>query len=192
VLSGIGERGGFHYKKSRRGNAVIDRVFTHVLRHCGEDSEIVDFSPYGYDERQYCSPGFDLPVGCLMRSIWGTFPEYHTSADNLSFIHPDRLAASLRLCASAINILEGDCYYVNQNPCCEPQLGRRNLYRDTGGQSIGEQINARLWVLNYCDGRHSLLDIAELANTPFLSIQEAARVLRESGLLVEKANFNCG
>ena len=91
VLTCIGDAGGFHYKKSRRGNAEIDRAAAHVLRHRGESAEILEFSPYGYDERQYCSPGFNLPVGCLMRSVWGTFPEYHTSADNLDFIRPRNL-----------------------------------------------------------------------------------------------------
>ena len=92
VLTGIGDAGGFHYKKSRRGDAEIDRAAAHVLQHCSESAEVLDFSPYGYDERQYCSPGFNLPVGCLMRSVWGTFPEYHTSADNLDFIQPEQLA----------------------------------------------------------------------------------------------------
>src|SRR5262249_10809417 len=86
VLTGIGDAGAFHYKKSRRGNAEIDQTAGHVLRHYSKSAEILEFSPYGYDERQYCSPGFNLPVGCLMRSVWGTFPEYHTSADNLDFI----------------------------------------------------------------------------------------------------------
>jgi aminopeptidase-like protein len=188
VLSGIGDRGGFHYKKSRRGDAPIDRVMTHVLRHSGEPSEILEFSPYGYDERQYCSPGFNLPVGCLMRSVWGTFPEYHTSADNLAFIQPDQLAASLQLCASVVDTLEGDRCYLNQNPYCEPQLGKRNLYRSTGGQSIGVETNARLWVLSLSDGQHSLLEIAERAGIPFAVIQDAADVLCENGLLIEVAH----
>jgi aminopeptidase-like protein len=183
VLTCIGDSGGFHYKKSRRGNAEIDRAAAHVLKHCGESSEILEFSPYGYDERQYCSPGFNLPVGCLMRSVWGTFPEYHSSADNLDFIRPEQLARSLRLCASICNVLENDRSYLNQNPYCEPQLGKRNLYRSTGGQSIALDIDARLWVLNFSDGEHSLLDIAERSGLPFSAIHEAAMVLAESGLL---------
>jgi aminopeptidase-like protein len=183
VLSGIGDAGGFHYKKSRRGNAEIDRAVACVLRDCGESSEILDFSPYGYDERQYCSPGFNLPVGCLMRSVWGTFPEYHTSADNLDFIQPASLARSLHACVAIMEVLENNRRYVNQTPYCEPQLGKRNLYRSTGGDSIGTEINARLWVLNLSDGDHSLLDIAERSKIPFSAISEAARVLCETGLL---------
>jgi len=182
VLTCIGDAGGFHYKKSRRGNAEIDRAAAHVLRHQSEASEVLEFSPYGYDERQYCSPGFNLPVGCLMRSVWGSFPEYHTSADNLAFIQPLQLAGSLHLCAAILDILEGNLRYRNLSPYGEPQLGRRNLYR-TGGGTPGLEISARLWVLNLSDGEHSLLDIAEQSGIPFASISDAARLLCESGLL---------
>jgi aminopeptidase-like protein len=183
VLSGVGDAGGFHYKRSRMGNAEIDRAAVHVLRHFGESAEIMEFSPYGYDERQYCSPGFNLPVGCLMRSVWGTFPEYHTSADDLDFIQPLKLAGSLRLCAGIMDVLENNRRYSNLNPYCEPQLGKRNLYRSTGGEAIGSEINARLWVLNFSDGAHSLLDIAERSGIPFSSIHLAAELLRENGLM---------
>lgn len=183
VLTGIGDEAVFHYKKSRRGDAAIDRVAAHILKHCGESSEVLEFSPYGYDERQYCSPGFNLPVGCLMRSVWGTFPEYHTSADNLDFIHPQQLARSLRACLGIAEVLENDGGYRNLSPYCEPQLGKRDLYRSTGGSPIGTEIHARLWVLNLSDGRNSLLDIAERSGLPFATILDAAEILREGGLL---------
>ena len=183
VLTGIGDSGVFHYKKSRQGNTEIDQAMAHVLRHRHESYEILDFSPYGYDERQYCSPGFDLPMGCLMRSVWGTFPEYHTSADNLDFIKPRQLAESLRLCTAVIDVLENNQRYRNLSPFCEPQLGKRNLYRSTGGEAIGVEINARLWVLNLSDGRHSLLDIADRSGLHFAAISDAAEVLHDSGLL---------
>jgi aminopeptidase-like protein len=183
VLTCIGDAGGFHYKKSRRGNAEVDRAVACVLSHSGESHEILEFSPYGYDERQYCSPGFNLPVGCLMRSVWGSFPEYHTSADNLDFIQPLQLAGSLRACAAILDVLENNRRYCNRSPYCEPQLGRRNLYRSTGGDTIGGEIHARLWVLNLSDGEHSLLDIAERSGLPFSAISEAADLLRECGLL---------
>jgi aminopeptidase-like protein len=188
VLTGIGDAGALHYKKSRRGDAEIDRAAAHVLGHSGEPSAVLEFSPYGYDERQYCSPGFNLPVGCLMRSVWGTFPEYHTSADNLDFIRPEQLAQSLRVCASIFDVLENNRSYLNQNPCCEPQLGKRNLYRSSGGDSVGVEINARLWVLNFSDGEHSLLDIAGRSGLPFSAICDAAKLLRENGLLAEIAD----
>ncbi len=183
VLTGIGDAGGFHYKKSRRGNAEIDQAVAQVLRHSGDAHEILEFSPYGYDERQYCSPGFNLPVGCLMRSVWGTFPEYHTSADNLEFIKPRQLAESLRVCVAVVEVLENNRRYRNLSPYGEPQLGKRNLYRSTGGEAIGAEINARLWVLNFSDGEHSLLEIAERSGLPFSAIADAAEVLVEGGLL---------
>jgi aminopeptidase-like protein len=183
VLTCIGDKGHFHYKKSRRGNTEIDRAAAHILGHYSECSKILEFSPYGYDERQYCSPGFNLPVGCLMRSVWGTFPEYHTSADNLDFIQPTQLAESLRICAALLDVLEYNVRYRNLNPHCEPQLGRRNLYRCTGGDTIGAEIDARLWVLNLSDGNYSLLDIAERSGIPFPMISDAAELLSQNGLL---------
>jgi aminopeptidase-like protein len=183
VLTCIGDAGGFHYKKSRRGNAEIDRAAAQVLRHSGECFEILEFSPDGYDERQYCSPGFNLPVGCLMRSVWGKFPEYHTSADNLDFIRPQQLARSLRVCAGILDVLEDNSRYRNLSPFCEPQLGRRNLYGSVGGNAIGVDISARLWVLNLSDGEHSLLDIAECSGLPFSAISQAAELLCQNKLL---------
>jgi aminopeptidase-like protein len=183
VLTCLGDSGGFHYKKSRRGDAEIDRAVAHILRHSGEPSETMEFSPYGYDERQYCSPGFNLPVGCLMRGVWGTFPEYHTSADNLDFIHPEQLARSLRVCVEIVDVLENNRRYRNLNPYCEPQLGKRGLYGSTGGIDIAEQVNARLWVLSLSDCAHSLLDIAERSGLPFRTIRDASATLLDAGLL---------
>lgn len=183
VLTCVGDAGRFHYKKSRQGDAQIDRAVAHVLTHYSDTSEILDFSPYGYDERQYCSPGFNLAVGCLMRSVWGTFPEYHTSADNLEFIRPSQLAGSLRVCSAIVDVLEKNRTYCNVLPYCEPQLGRRNLYHSKGGVAIGAEIDARLWVLNFSDGGHSLLDIAERSGLTFAAISEAADLLCQNGLL---------
>lgn len=184
VLTCLGDAGAFHYKKSRRGDAEIDRAVANVLRHQSEPAELLEFSPYGYDERQYCSPGFDLPVGCLMRSVWGTFSEYHTSADNLEFVQPKNLGESLHLCLQITNVLENNRRFRNLNPYCEPQLGKRNLYGATGGgQGITEEIDARLWVLNLSDGHHSLLDIAERSGMSFSSILEAAELLQAASLL---------
>jgi aminopeptidase-like protein len=118
-----------------------------------------------------------------MRSVWGTFPEYHTSADNLDFIRPASLVRSLRVCAAIVEVLEKNRRYINQTPYCEPQLGKRNLYRTTGGDSIDAEINARLWVLNLSDGEYSLLDIAERSGIPFSAVSEAAELLSQAGLL---------
>ena len=183
VLTSIGDRGPFHYKKSRRGNAEVDRAAEHVLKHTSAEAEILPFAPVGYDERQYCSPGFDLPVGCLMRSVWGTFPEYHTSADNLDFLAPESLGESFHVCASIFDLLENNRCYKNLAPFCEPQLGRRGLYHSTGGTSPETEINARLWVLNMSDGNHSLLAIAERSGLPFSIVKDAADLLSHHGLL---------
>jgi aminopeptidase-like protein len=184
TVSCVGDAGGPTYKRSRRGDAPIDRVMTHVLKHAAPSAVIEDFSPYGYDERQYCSPGFNLPVGSFQRSKYGTFPEYHTSADNLDFIAPEHLEHSYRLILAAIDILEKDRVLVNTAPKCEPALGRRGLYATVGGDKAAAQDNmAMLWVLNFSDGTHSLLDIAERSAMPFAVIEAVAVRLEEAELL---------
>ncbi len=185
VLACLGDAGRFTYKKSRRGDATIDRVAAHVLRELG-DHEVVDFSPYGYDERQFCSPGFNLPVGRLSRTPHGRFPEYHTSADNLDFVKPRSLAGSFAACLAIFDVLEHERTYVNQNPKCEPQLGKRGLYHAIGGLTYSpDNEMAMLWVLNLSDGQHSLLDIAQRSGCAFGVVQRAAALLCESGLLKE-------
>ncbi|HSL84258.1 MAG TPA: DUF4910 domain-containing protein, partial [Thermoanaerobaculia bacterium] len=184
VAANLGDAGDFHYKRSRRGWAEIDLAVEHLLRHGGEPFEVEDFVPFGYDERQYCSPGFDLPVGSLTRTPWGRYPEYHTSADDLSFIAPGNLAGSLAAYLRVMEILEGDRTYRNLRPYGEPQLGRRGLYSTIGGGPEGRERQLDLlWVLNLSDGRHSLLDVAERAGRPFQEIREAADALVEAGLL---------
>jgi aminopeptidase-like protein len=184
VTACVGDPGKSTYKKSRRGNAEIDRAFTHVLKHSGRDYEIQDFFPYGYDERQYCSPGFNLPVGCLMRTPHGRFPEYHTSADNLDFVRPECLADSFAKCLTVLDVLENNQRYFNQNPKGEPQLGKRGLYRAMGGRpDVPQRELAMLWVLNLSDGNHTLLDIAESAGLKFEVIHHVANMLLEHNLL---------
>ena len=186
VLTGVGDAGKVTYKRSRQGNAEIDRAMAHVLRHAGDPFDIIDFFPYGYDERQYCSPGFNLPIGCLMRTPHGEYPEYHSSADNLDFVKRESLAQSYARCLEVFELLEGNRTYMNQNPKCEPQLGRRGLYRAVAGQQEKQSKElALLWVLNASDGRHALLDIAERAELPFRRVQDAVEALVEVGLLKE-------
>jgi aminopeptidase-like protein len=184
VVSMVGDGGGPTYKRSRRGNTEIDRAMIHSLHHSGLSPTILEFSPYGYDERQYCSPGFNLPVGLFQRSKFGSIAEYHTSADNLEFIQPDHLNSSYRLIADTINVIENEAVYRNRLPKCEPQLGKRGLYGAIGGDKDSAAANlAMLWILNLSDGTHSLLDIAERANLPFAVVQRTAQLLRERGLL---------
>jgi aminopeptidase-like protein len=186
VVVCVGDSGKFTYKKTRQQDADIDKIVTHVLRDSDNDFEIIDFFPYGYDERQYCSPGFDLPVGCLMRTPHGQFPEYHTSADNLDFVKPENLAVSFSIYLAVLNILENNKKYVNQNPKCEPQLGKRGLYHKIGGHDDSKAFQlAMLWVLNLSDGDHTLLDISKRANMDFDLIKDVANTLIEHDLLKE-------
>ncbi len=183
VLSCVGDPGRFTYKRSRDGKAGIDRAVEHALRSSGDQFDVLDFSPYGYDERQYCSPGINLPVGCFMRTPNGRYPQYHTSADNLDLVSGPALAESVTRLLSVIGVLEQNHRYLNLNPKCEPQLGRRGLYRQMGGTSSKTQEEAMLWVLNFSDGKNTLLDIAERAGMDFAKLDEAAQVLLKQGLL---------
>jgi aminopeptidase-like protein len=188
VVTLVGDSGGFTYKKTRSGDSELDAAVLHALAHSVDTYSVREFVPYGYDERQYSSPGINLQVGCLTRTPFGEFPQYHTSADNLEFVKPRRLGEALRVYQRILQILEKNRTYRNTNPKCEPQLGRRGLYENTGGGNE-RQMNqmAILWVLNYSDGRHSLLKIAEKAGLPFEDIRFAADRLLKCKLLEEVA-----
>ncbi|MBW1745731.1 MAG: DUF4910 domain-containing protein, partial [Deltaproteobacteria bacterium] len=186
VATNLGDSGRCTYKKSRQGNAEIDQAVLNILKNSGSDYEIIDFVPYGYDERQYCSPGFNLPIGCLMRTPYGRYPEYHTSADNLDFVQPQSLVDSFNVYISVVSVLESNNKYVNQNPKCEPQLGKRELYDKTGGRSDSKTKQlALLWVLNLSDGNHTLLDISDRSDLEFGLIKDAAEALAKCNLLKE-------
>jgi aminopeptidase-like protein len=186
VLACAGDSGSLTYKQSRRGDAEIDQVATHVLKSSGRRHEIIDFSPYGYDERQFCSPGFNLGVGCLTRTPYAAYPEYHTSADDLDFVLPEAMLDTLETVWEIFEVLERNRCYVNLSPFGEPQLGNRGLYDSLGGRSDTKQAQlAMLWVLNLSDGEHTLVEIAERAALPFDAISLAANALRDVGLLKE-------
>ena len=180
VLSCAGDPGPFTYKRSRRGHAEIDKVVEHLLRPDPEN-RVLDWSPYGGDERQFCSPGFDLPVGAFSRTPADKFPEYHSSADDLDLVRPERLGESFQTLIDIIDVLESNGTYTNLSPYGEPQLGRRGLYRGIGGGSSEEM--ALLWVLSMSDGRASLLEIAGLSGLSFSDIRLAADRLEEHDLL---------
>lgn len=180
VLASLGDRGSFVYKRSRRGTYDIDRVVEHVV---GSQGGVEDFSPYGYDERQFCSPGFDLPVGRFSRTPNGRYPEYHSSADNLDFITAESLQGSLEMCERICSVLEGNVTYKNLSPKCEPRLGPRGLYRNATGRNPSEFEHALLWVLNQSDGTRDLLSIAQRSKLDFAVIANAATAARDAGLL---------
>jgi aminopeptidase-like protein len=189
VLTGLGDTGSFHYKQSRKG-ATIDRAMAHVLRHSGQKYEIIPFNPYGYDERQFCSPGIDLPVGCLMRSVHGTFPEYHTSADDLDFVKPEALERSYAIVETLLDVLDNNATYRRLDGRGEPQLGRRGLYRAIAGQreAGGATQMDLLWFLNLADGQHSLLDMAIRADVPFARLEVAAQLALGADLVRSSVN----
>ena len=185
TIAGIGDRGHHTWKRSEAENAPIDHAVGLAMRDAGRPFELLPFSPWGYDERQFNSPGFRLPVGLLMRTPHGTYPEYHTSADDLDFIDAGQLADSVALVRSIIGILERDRIVRSTAPLGEPQLGRRGLYPSVGGATdrVPDQM-ALLWVLNQADGDHSLVDIAERSHLPFERVADAADVLGAVGLVV--------
>ena len=184
VAACVGDPGPLTYKRSRLGDAEIDRVAEEVVLDAG--GEVRDFTPLGGDERQFCSPGFDLPVGVLTRTPQDEFPGYHSSADDFDLVRPEHLADSFAAYVAVCELLEGgadegNAAYVNLNPKGEPQLGKRGLYRAVGGGSFAE--GALLWVLNLSDGRHDLKAIAARSGLPFSEIREAADQLVAAGLL---------
>lgn len=193
VAANLGDAGPFHYKRSQRESAPIDRAAAHALRAAGPagsadrvPNRIEPWVPFGYDERQYNSPGFDLPVGLLSRTPWGRYPEYHTSGDDLSLVAAGNLVESLETYLRVMAILEGDLAYRNLRPYGEPQLGRHGLYSKLGGAAHGDARERQLdllWVLNQSDGERTLLDVAERAGRPFEAIRTAADLLCEAGLL---------
>ena len=178
----LGDASPLTYKRSFLGGSEVDRAASHVLGHSGEACEVIDFFPYGYDERQFNSPGFRLPVGSLMRGRHGQFPEYHTSADDLDFVRPDQLAKSFHAICRMIAILEGNRSYLNLFPYGEPQLGKRGVYREMGDADQAEQL-AMLWVLSLSDGRHSLLDISERSGFDFELVRSVADILTRCTIL---------
>jgi aminopeptidase-like protein len=183
VVACVGDSAALSYKRSRRGDSPVDRAGAHVVGRRG--GRILDFVPWGWDERQFNSPGFDIPAGCLTRSLEGEFPEYHSSADDLDLISADRLKEALGAALELLDILEHDRTYRNLSPKGEPQLGKRGLYRGLGGPDPGTEQLAILWVLNQSDGLHTLLDIAERSGLAFADVRRASEGLLEAGLLAE-------
>lgn len=184
VAAVLGDPGQLTYKKTRSGDTLIDRAALHILRHRNVPFSTLEFSPYGYDERQFASPGINLPVGRLTRTPNGAYPEYHTSADNLDLITPTAMADSLATYFAILMLIERNCVYQSNFPYCEPQLGKRGLYKKTGGHANAEQRElALLWVLNQADGQHDLLNIADRADMPFEIIFNAAADLAAADVI---------
>ncbi len=191
TLSCIGDEGELTYKRSRRGDAEIDRAMETVLRDSGEPHRILPWEPWGGDERQFCSPGFDLPVGTLMRTPHGEFDGYHTSADELERIRPEALADAVERCLALVELLESNRRLTNLSPYGEPQLGRRGLYRSAGGAvDTPDDERALLWVLNMSDGDSTLLDISRSSGLPYPVVRRAGERLARAGLVERSSADN--
>lgn len=181
VLTGLGGPGPLVYKRTRHGDRPVDRAAAHVVRAHG--GELRDYSPYGYDERQFNALGFDLAAGRLSRTPHGEYPEYHTSADDLALVEDDHLVEALAALQEIVEVLEHDAAYTNLRPYGEPQLGAYGLYPTTGGRSASDAVMAMLWTLAYSDGDTSLLAVADRAALPFAAVRRAADDLLRAGLL---------
>jgi aminopeptidase-like protein len=187
TLSCIGDGGDFTYKRSRRGDAEVDQAMETVLRDSGAPHRVLPWEPWCGDERQFCSPGFDLPVGCLMRTPHGEFAGYHTSADGLERIRPESLGEAVDVSLEVVEVLQTNRRYTNLSPYGEPQLGRRGLYRSAGGAvATPDDERALLWVLNQSDGSSTLLDIAHASGLRYPVVRRAAERLERAGLLSSK------
>ncbi|MGI9328397.1 MAG: DUF4910 domain-containing protein [Pseudomonadales bacterium] len=187
VLGLLGDDAPHTFKKTRSGKAEVDRIASYVLRQRSDRNRILDFSPYGYDERQFGSPGINLPVGRLTRSVNGGYPQYHSSADNLDIVSEQRLQESVDVAMEILDSLEENRYYQNLEPYCEPQLGKRGMYRATGGTQLAERETAMLWLLNQADGETSLLDIAEKSGLSLHALATVADELKTASLIAETA-----
>ncbi|NOZ33896.1 MAG: DUF4910 domain-containing protein [Chlorobi bacterium] len=189
VVTCIGDNGNFTYKKSRMGNSLADRASELVLKQSEKNYNIIDFFPMGSDERQYCSPGFNLPVGSLMRTMYGIYPEYHTSGDNKDFINFEALENSIKKYLDIFKVIEYNFKYINKMPYCEPQLGKRGLYPTMGGKGLKKIIEGTMWLLNQSDGKNDLIDIANKSNVNYNILIDNIDKLLKSGILI-KGNSN--
>ena len=184
-LTCTGNSGKLTFKKSRQATSLSDRAMTKSLEDINVEYDNVDFSPVGSDERQYCSPGIDLPVVTLMRSPPGKFDEYHTSADNFDSISAESLDEVYRACLQYVETIEENYYYINMFSKCEPQLGKRGLYRKVGGQRSNQVSQVAIkWVLSYSDGNYSLLDISEKSCLKISDLSLAAKKLEKQRIIV--------
>jgi aminopeptidase-like protein len=189
VSTCVGDSGEFTYKKSRNEKSNINRIVENVFSKRNFKDRVVEFSPLGSDERQYCSPGFDLDVGVLTRSMYGCFPEYHTSADNLNFVSEKNLKESLELYLEIINAYEANCKFSRKNAFCEPQMGKYNMYREVGGggeDNLDILVQQRMWLLNYADGKTDLLTISEKSKFSLSELKNTLAELVQVGLIVKE------
>jgi aminopeptidase-like protein len=190
VVTCVGLDAPLVYKRSRHGRSVGDRAASYVLCRIGEGHRVVDFTPASFssDERQYCSPGFDLPVGAISREAIGRYPEYHTSLDNADLIGWDALVGTVDALLATCEALEANVTLKNLSPYGEPNLGKRGLYPTLGASRDRRlMIDATVWLLNLADGAHDLLAIAERSGMDLALLADRARACEGAGLLARVA-----
>lgn len=180
----VGDERCYSFLPSRNGETVSDRVAKHVLRHVDKNHKVYSYLQRGSDERQYCSPGVDLPIASIMRSKYDEYPEYHTSLDDLSLISEKGLFGAFSALRHAIEIIENDCI-PKINTLCEPKLGKYNLYPTTSTKDTRARVQSMMNLIAYADGRHTLLEIAEIINEPFWEIWSIYNSLKDKGLMSE-------
>jgi len=184
VVGLLGDDAALTYKRSRSSVSATDRAAEHVLAGASASYRVTDFEPYGYDERQFCSPAIDLPIGRITRSTNAGYPQYHTSADDLSVVRPEQLAGSLQALARIVSAIDCNRRLVNLSGKGEPQLGRRGLYGATGGKNTPAQFEiALLWVLSLADGAHDLVAMAKQSGLAIELVDQAAEALEKAGLV---------
>ncbi len=175
VLTCIGDDRNYSYVPTRNGNTLTDRISRRILKDLGKKYTEYSWLDRGSDERQYNSPGVDLPVGSLMRTKYGEYPEYHTSLDTLEVISPEGLAGGLSMLVQAVDILETNNFY-RVNVKCEPQLDKRGLYPTTSTKSSDTQLRNQMNVISFLDGQLDLLEISEICG---ISYNEVVSVINK-------------
>ena len=185
VVTCVGDSGPFTYKKSKIGNSISDKCAEIVLRQTENNFNLIDFFPSGSDERQYCSQGFNLPIGSLMRTMYGKYEEYHTSGDDRAFVSFNAMAKSVEKYLEIINVIEKNKVYTNNFPNCEPQLGKRGLYPTIGSRSNDNEkfINIMMWILSFADGKNDLIHISDKSGFPINEIFPVVDALVDKNIL---------
>jgi len=178
----VGDDRSYSYLPSRFGDTLADRAALHVLRHRAPGFRRFSFLDRGSDERQYCFPGIDLPVASVMRSKYNTYPEYHTSLDNLDLISARGLGGAFEAYRAILTALELN-YRFQVTTLCEPRLGIRNLYPDLQRKEVSDDVVPILNILAYADGAHDLIALAERIELPYERCVDLLRALHGAGLV---------
>lgn len=179
----IGDNRCYSYLASRSGNTLSDKVALHALKHMAPNFKRYSYLERGSDERQYCAPGIDLPIATIMRSKYCTYPEYHTSLDDLTLITPSGLYGGFTILQKTIEVIENN-YRPQITVLGEPQLGKRGLYPALSTKASTDEMRIMMDLIAYCDGNLSLLDIAEIIGVPMWELVPVYQKLCEHGLLL--------